>query len=102
MKKHILVVIISILGLNISHAAAVFTSIASGNYGVAGTWSFVGTSSTGIPTRYDDVIITNGKTVTMNVSSNAKTLTINVGGVLSLNNLSILIWGNFTNNGWYK
>ena len=100
MKKHILVVIISILGLNISHAAAVFTSIASGNYGVAGTWSFVGTSSTGIPTRYDDVIITNGKTVTMNVSSNAKTLTINVGGVLSLNNLSILIWGNFTNNGF--
>ena len=79
--------------------AATFTSIASGNFNASTTWSFTGTDTDGIPDQTDDVTITAGRTVTLNSTANAKTLTINATGVLAMNNNQMLVWGNFTNNG---
>jgi hypothetical protein len=98
MKKYLLVTALAFWGIKNSHAAT-FTSIASGNYGIATTWNVVGIDADGIPDNNDDVIISAGNTVTLNVSSNAKTLTINPTGILSMNSKGMLVWGNLTNNG---
>ncbi len=79
--------------------SAVFTSVASGNYNAASTWTFTGSDSNGIPDNDDDVTVAGAHTITLTSSSNARTLIIDVGGILNLNSLTMLVWGDFTNNG---
>ncbi len=85
--------------LVLTSKAAVFTSASSGNYSTPGTWTFTGVDSDGIPDNNDDVTVSGTHTITLVTSSNARTLTINPSGVVNLNSLSMLVWGNFTNNG---
>ncbi|MDR0873011.1 MAG: hypothetical protein LBN27_06030 [Prevotellaceae bacterium] len=73
---------------------AVVTSKANGNWNAAGTWD-----SGAIPAADDDVIIQN--TVTINVASTCKSVTINSGELKwQNNNYNITVNGDFTiNNG---
>lgn len=97
--KKILPVFVLICLFTFSSKAANFTSINSGSFTAANTWSFTGFDANGIPDNDDNVTIANTHTITLTQSSNAGTLTINPGGVIDLNNLSMLVWGSFTNNG---
>lgn len=91
---------LSLVFVAFSSRAANFTAVAaSGNYSTASTWTFVGSDADGIPDNDDDIVIPNGKTVILTATSNAKNITINPGGVLSLSNKVMNAWGNFTNNG---
>ncbi len=98
MKTHLL--IFSLAALSGSSAcAATFTSIASGSYSAASTWSFSGVDADGIPDNDDDVTISGGTTVTLTSSSNARDLVIDATGALGMNNFAMLNWGDLTNNG---
>ena len=79
--------------------AAVFTSIASGNFNTPGIWAVTGADADGVPDNNDDVIVAGTHTITLTTSSNVGSLTTNSGGVVNLNGLSMLVWGNLTNNG---
>jgi hypothetical protein len=96
--KKILTILFSFticLGLN----AAVFTSIASGNYTASSTWSFVGSDADGIPDNNDDVTIASPHTVTIIATSDCKSLVINAGGKINLNSQVFRVYGSLTNNG---
>jgi hypothetical protein len=97
MKKFLLFALAFSIKTGLS--AGVFTSVASGNYGTATTWTFTGTDADGIPDQDDDVTIAGGHTVTLQANANAKTLTINASGTLAMNTKQMLVWGNLTNNG---
>jgi hypothetical protein len=80
--------------------AAVFTSVASGSWTTPSTWTFTGSSPTGIPTLSDNVTITSGFTVTITTTQVfGKNITTNPGGTIDCNNHILNIYGNYTNNG---
>lgn len=97
MNKYLLT-FFSLVMVSVSAKAATFTSIASGNFGVATTWSFTGADTDGIPDSGDDVTIA-GHTVTLNTSANCRDLTLDPGSTLNMNNFVMLNWGDLTNNG---
>lgn len=74
----------------------------SGNWEDASTWSTAGCAgvvSVTVPSSTDNVVICEGKTVTVNTVLNLKEITINGGLYLNTNvNLS----GDFTNNGFFS
>ncbi|HEU4719539.1 MAG TPA: hypothetical protein VFU15_16965, partial [Bacteroidia bacterium] len=98
MKKAILLLLLT-TAFSVKSHSAVFTSIATGNYHAASTWSFTGSDADGIPDLDDNVTITSGKTVTLTGTENCKTLTINPGGIINLNLNTMRVYGDFTNNG---
>lgn len=68
-------------------AATFYSRVATGNWGIAGTWSTVacgGVSSGTIPGAGDDVIICNGHTITLEASRSITNVTINAGGQLAI------------------
>lgn len=78
--------------------SATFTSVASGNWNNAATWSQSGADSDGIPDSNDDVIISTGNTVSIVVTSSGNNITVN--GTLSIGVGSPLyVWGNYTMDG---
>jgi hypothetical protein len=79
--------------------SATFSSVATGNWGVSGTWSVVGVDSDGIPDADDDISVNNGHTVTLTALSDCRALLILGGGNLNYNNRQIRIRGNFTRQG---
>ncbi|CAN5914275.1 hypothetical protein BH11BAC7_BH11BAC7_18070 [soil metagenome] len=98
MKKHLL--FFALLGFSfLTSQAANFTSTSSGSYTSPSSWTFTGFDADGRPDQDDNVTITNTHTMTLTSSGNAGALTINPGGVINLNGLSMLVWGDFTNNG---
>lgn len=78
---------------------ATFTSIASGNFTVAGTWSQSGVDADGIPDANDDVVISGGHSVTLVTTSDCRNLTINATGNILMNGNIMRNYGNLTNNG---
>ena len=97
MKK--IYTIILLLTISCGLKAAIFTSIATGDWQAPGTWSFVGISASGIPTNADDVTIAASNTVTLTATASAKNLITNSTGLLKMNLHTILVYGNLTNNG---
>nr|WP_315178377.1 T9SS sorting signal type C domain-containing protein [uncultured Flavobacterium sp.] len=64
-------------------------NVTSGNWNIANNWT-----PSGVPTSTDDVIIPSGKTVTIDVNAEAKS--ISVIGKLTLNTtLKLIVYGNF-------
>jgi len=71
------------------------TSVSSGNWNVANTWS-----PCGAPTAMDNVVIASGHTVTVKTNESVKNVTINSGGLLTWSNANTLtLTGNLTVNG---
>ncbi len=59
------------------------TSVATGNWGVAGTWTSAGNCNR-VPTVADSVTIATGHTVTVNVATaNVQSITVNTGAILT-------------------
>ncbi|MBI4937717.1 MAG: hypothetical protein HY846_05800 [Nitrosomonadales bacterium] len=81
-----LVLLLSFAGLLLGAAnadALPCTSIATGNWGVAGTWTSAGNCNR-VPTAADDVTIATGHTVTVNVATaNVLSVTVNSGATLT-------------------
>lgn len=77
--------------------AATCTSIATGNWGTASTWS-----CGAIPASTDTVILASPYTVTLNASYTAASLTINSGATLSdTGGRTLTVTGNIINNGTF-
>jgi hypothetical protein len=72
-----------VLGNQSTNSAGNKISIASGNWGTAGTWS-----PSGVPTAGDNVTIANGHTVTVNTNATCNNLTVGQGasGILRIGN----------------
>ena len=79
--------------------AATFTSIASGDFNTASTWTFIGVDANGIPDSDDDVTIDNGHTVTLAASGTCRNLTTNPTGTFNYGAQTVLNYGSLTNNG---
>jgi hypothetical protein len=93
-----LLIFVLFFGVNTAHGQGVFTSnAASGNWNVAGTWTFTGSDVDGVPDADDSVTIINFKnvivtanaacsalTINGNSNNNRTLLTINSGTVLSV------------------
>lgn len=84
--------------LNITAIYAVTkTSVASGNWNTAGTWS-----PSGVPASADDVIIANGHTVSVDANRSITNVTVNAGGTLNWptnSNRQLTVTGNIIING---
>ena len=79
--------------------AATCTSIASGNWDSAGTWTCTAGS---MPAAGDTVILASPHTVSLNNSNRtAASLTINVGATLDDDNKDLTVTGNVINNGTF-
>src|SRR5450830_1654033 len=78
--------------------AATCTSIASGNWGTASTWTC---TSGSVPASGDTVVIASPNTVTLNNNYSATNLTVNAGGTLRDNGKDLTLSGNATLNGTY-
>lgn len=80
--------------------ATVFTSQSSGPWGAPATWSTDGSDPDGVPDNNDNVTILNGHVVTDNLANcYSRSITINSGATLNLNNQTQRLWGHFINNG---
>ncbi len=66
-------------GTQITLPGTTYISVGSGNWGTAGTWN-IGA----VPGQFDNVVIANGHTVTVNVNALCHNLTINQGGAASV------------------
>ncbi len=75
------------------------SSTGTGNWNTPGTWT-----PSGVPGSTDNVTILNGHTVTVDVTADILSLTINSGGTLTSGNYTLKIenGGNFTNNGIFN
>ncbi|MCF8366018.1 MAG: G8 domain-containing protein, partial [Bacteroidales bacterium] len=82
--------------------AAVRTSVQSGNYSDAATWGGVA------PAPNDDIVISTGHTVTLDVIATVKNVTIEVGAILDNSTFDLLgttssgLTSNYTNNGTHN
>jgi hypothetical protein len=82
--------------------AAVITSVQSGNYSDAATWGGVA------PAPNDDIVISTGHTVTLDVNATVKNVTIKVGAILDNSTYDLLgtttagATSNYTNNGTHN
>ncbi len=86
-----------LLGLSQAKAGT-FTSVTTGNYSTASTWSFTGDAD-GIPDADDNVTIVSGHTVTINtLLSECTDITVNAGATLDVQR-TLYISGNYTMNG---
>src|SRR5215204_4672087 len=98
--KRILPILICLILVSFRADATIFTSQASGPWGSPATWSTDGSDPDGIPDSNDNVFIANGNVVTDNLANcYSRSITINVGCTLALNNQTQRIYGHFTNNG---
>ncbi len=79
--------------------AATCTSIATGNWNSAATWSCVGSPAATIPGAADSAIIASPNTVTLTATASVIDLTVNTGGIFSLGGNTLTVSGNVTNNG---
>ncbi len=66
-------------GTQTTLAGTTYISVGSGNWGTAGTWN-IGS----VPGQFDNVIIANGHTVTVNANSLCHNISINQGGAASV------------------
>jgi hypothetical protein len=85
-----------------ARAQATFTSIASGNWnGGLTVWSVSGSDADNIPDADDDVIITTGRTINVNVNAACNNLTLNGTANLNFNtnNRTLDVNGLMTMNG---
>ena len=74
---------LALLGSATSAYALACTSVATGNWGVAGTWTSAGNCNR-VPTAADTVTIAAGHTVTVNVATaNVLSVTVNATGILT-------------------
>lgn len=82
--------------------AAVRTSVQSGNYSDPATWGGVA------PAPNDDIVISTGHTVTLDVSATVKNVTIEAGAILDNSTFDLLgtsstgLTSNYTNNGTHN
>ncbi len=87
-KKLFFTFFIALLNTVVFAATKTYNGPASGDWNIAANWS-----PSGIPTSIDDVIIPLGKSVTITVDAEAKS--ISVSGILTINNSKILtVYGN--------
>ena len=98
MKKIFTILFLVLVGLN-NIKAATFSSLASGTWSVAATWTVTGTDTDGIPDSDDDVTINGGHTITMSSRSAARNLTVSATSKLSVLTQIFDFFGNFLNNG---
>ena len=101
MKHLFTLLFLGIIGI-LSSNAATFSSVGSGNWTDATTWTVIGSDADGIPDADDDVTIMSGHTVTLSsVSYNYfKTLTVQNGATLTASAQSRLFAsGNITFQG---
>jgi len=92
-------VLFSLLGIGSNAYAGTVTAIATGNWSATGTWD------TGVvPTSSDDVVIPNTFTVTIDAVAAAacSTLTVQNGGIVSLNNTLYVSNININSGGVFK
>jgi hypothetical protein len=98
--KRILPLIICLILISVKAESTIFTSQASGPWGNPATWSTDGSDPDGIPDNNDNVTILNGHAVVDNLANcYSRSITINAGGSLNLNNQTQRLWGHFINNG---
>lgn len=95
MKKLSTLLFFALLGINNINAGT-FTSVASGAWNTASTWSVLGGDVDGIPDSDDDVTIASSFTVTFGSSNICKSLTFNIGGVIVTNGNALDLYGNMT------
>ena len=96
--KKLLFYLVALLTINCTYAAT-FTSAATGNWNAPATWTVIGVSATGVPTRYDDVTIAATDTITHNIATTkCRSLTIDTGGTFLVSG-STLVYGNLLING---
>lgn len=105
MRKNFYKFALSLLALGWSSGAlavATCTSVQSGNWNSAGTWSCVGTPTVTTPGGTNFVVIAAGHTVSLNGNNrSAATLTINAGGTLDDDGKRLTVSGNVVNNGTF-
>jgi hypothetical protein len=83
-----------------SAKSATFVSKGTGNFSSASTWTVTaGTDSDGKPDSDDNLTILSGHVVKLDVNSEIKSLTVNLGGSLNGFSRRLGLRGNFTNNG---
>ena len=100
MMKNLLFYLPALLTFNCTYAAT-FTSQQSGNWDAPATWTIIGVTTTGVPTRYDDVTIAATHTITHNITTTkCRNLTIDVGGTFLVNGVT-LVYGNLLINGTF-
>ena len=82
--------------LSIPSFSATYYSRANANWNVASTWSTdgvlqcAGAAAAGVPGAGDDIVICNTYTVTVTASTTVRKITVNAGGVVSINTLITL------------
>lgn len=94
------IILLIILFLTFSNSFS--ATISSTNVG--GNWS-TGTSWVGgiVPATTDNIIITNGATITLIAASSIANITINTGGTLKIGTINALtVTGDFVNNGTFS
>ncbi len=96
MKKLVLFPFL-IICTNALNAATFTSNVVTGNWGVAGSWTFVGFDDDGIPDLDDDVTIIAGHTITLTATSPCRNITID--GSLNYNNRVMQIYGDYTRTG---
>jgi len=85
--------------LSLTSSGATFSSFASGQWNVPGTWTITGVDSDGIPDSDDDITINTGHTVNLASLSDCRALTVAVGATLNYNSRQLRLRGNFTRQG---
>ena len=92
---------LSLMAIYSGSMAGTFTSIASGSFFAATTWSSTGDTD-GIPDQDDDVTIAAGHTVSLGSTlSRCRDLTINATGRISSTSISfsLVVYGDYINSG---
>ncbi|HMX62313.1 MAG TPA: hypothetical protein PKD58_04545, partial [Candidatus Sumerlaeota bacterium] len=98
-KKSLIAAALMLAGITGTASAATFTSVATGDWDQAATWTVVGVDGDGIPDADDDVTIAGTFTVTIVATAACNSLSIAPVNALNLGNQTLTVENDLTNNG---
>lgn len=98
-KKSLIAAALMLAGITGTASAATFTSVATGDWDQAATWTVVGVDGDGIPDADDDVTVSGTFTVTIVATAACNSLSIAAVNALNLGNQTLTVENNLTNNG---